>query len=127
MPITVWQKQEFDERNIPPLKARLTYQISPDKQKVYCKIEFETPYPISKDCLKNAMKAMRYGDKMICYFEVPDGHYKTLRIDHPEQPIYGCTTYYNHEKSPVPYFYEPTYNMEIEMKEGYVYMQREER
>ncbi len=126
--ITVWQKQEFDnERCIPPLRAHLTYQPSEDKQKIYCQIDFETPYPVAKTCLKDGIRAVRFGDKMLCYYVLEDGQYKTLRIDHPDQPIYGCTTHYNSDKSSIPYFSEPLFNMDIEIREGRVYMPERER
>ncbi len=125
MTIAVWQKQEFEnERSIPHLKARLIYQKSKDEQKIYCQMEFETPYPVAK---KDGVVVQRYGDKVICYYEVPDGQYRTLRVDHPERPIYGCTTRYNRKDNPTPFFFEPTFNMDIEVREGYVYTPGSER
>lgn len=128
MTIAVWQKQEFDnERCIPHLKARLTYQKSPDEKRIYCKMEFETPYPVAKSCVKDGITVHRYGDKLICYYEVADGQYQTLRVDHPDQPIYGCTTFYSRKDNPAPFFFEPTFNMNIEVREGYVYTPGSER
>lgn len=125
MPISVWQKHEYEnEKSIPPLKAHLTYQVSENKQKIYCQMKFETPYPTSK---REGVVVQRFGDKVICFYEVPDGGFKTLRIDHPDQPIYGCTTRYNRKENPAPYFFEPTFNMDIEVREGRVYMPEEGR
>lgn len=123
MTITVWQKMEFEnEKSIPPLQAILTYQTASDKKRVHCQITFSTPYPVAKTCLRDGIKASRFGDKVICYFTLEDGQYKTLRIDHPDQPIYGCIVYYDRKKNPVPYVHEPAFNMSIEVQEGHVYM-----
>lgn len=104
-------------KNRPPLKALLTYQLADDKQEVHCRMQFETPYKVVS---YYPMVIDRYGDKVICRFTVQDGEFITLRIDHPESAIHGCTTRYNRQESSIPYFFEPTFNMDIEVKEGYV-------
>jgi hypothetical protein len=119
--IEVWQKQAYDNvKSIPHLKATLTYQLPEDKQRVYCEMRFETPY---KAVIHDGRaKIERYGDMVICRFVVPDGRFVTLRIDHPDRPIYGCTTRYEREESLVPFFFLPTFNMDIEVREGKVSM-----
>jgi len=125
--IAVWQKQTFERKeDVPPLKATLTYQKSEDEQRVYCEMTFETPYPVYKH---HGVTVNRYGDRVICRYTVQDGSFTTLRIDHPDTPIYGCTTRYNRKENSIPYFFEPTFNMDITVRQGHVYMtpEREER
>lgn len=126
--IAVWQKQEFDSvKDVPHLQAILTYQISPDERKVYCELAFETPYPVAKHSLKDGrITVNRYGDKVVCRYSVPDKQWVTLRIDHPEMPIYGCTTRYDRQENPWPFFFEPTFNMDITVREGMIYMPESE-
>jgi hypothetical protein len=80
-------------------------------------MQFETPYKVVS---YYPVVIDRYGDKVVCRYTVKDGEFLTLRVDHPESTIHGCTTRYNRQESPVPYFFEPTFNMDIEVKEGYV-------
>lgn len=123
--IAVWQKQVYENvKQIPPLKAVLTYQLSEDKQKAYCEMRFETPYKVVIH--DGQAKVERWGDTVICRYAVPNGRFVTLRIDHPDRPIYGCTTRYECEENPAPFFFHPTFNMDIEVREGRVSMPERE-
>jgi hypothetical protein len=107
----------FEVKNRPPLKVLLTYQLAKDKQEVYCRMQFDTPYKV---VTHYPMKIDRYGDRVICCFVIQDGKFITLRIDHPDCAIHGCTTRYNRQESAIPYFFDPTFNMDIKVKEGCV-------
>lgn len=112
----------IDVKKISALKAKLTYQLTEDRQQVHCEISFPSPFPASGS-LHTDNTPIQFTQRArivwVGRFTLASGEMATVRVDHPDAVIHSCTIVYNPRVKPAPYVATP-YKMDVEVKAGLV-------